>query len=175
MGLKYTDFFESSEYELEETQIIICKQCSSHLCLSKLIVSDSFCGSSGPAYLVENLINCTTEPALEETQMKTGLYLIKKVKCHQCLTTLGWKYKKAFSYRESYKEGKFVIEKAYIEFINNNSSTKNLTEIARENYRRRLSSSSTISCESDQEAKTLCDPVKYTHSKNYSVSVIYEC
>lgn len=149
MGLQYTNFFENKDYETD-TQIIICKECSSHLCLSSLIISDSFSGSSGPAYLVDKLINFTTEDNLEETQMKTGIYLIKKVKCHQCLNVLGWTYKRSYNYRESYKEGKFVIEKAYIKTIDNNSSTKNLIESARKNYRRRLSSNSTInSCELD--------------------------
>lgn len=162
MGLQYTNFFEGAEYECNDTQIIICKECSSHLCLSSLIISDSFSGSSGPAYLVDRIINYVLDGDVEETQMKTGVYLIKKVKCHQCLTTIGWTYKKSFKYSESYKEGKFVIEKAFLKIINNNSSTQNLIQLARQNYRRRLSSNSTNnSCELDEDFKFNDSNLKY--------------
>lgn len=144
MGLQYTEFFDNEDYESNDTQIIICKECSGHLCLSNLIISDSFSGSSGPAYLVDKLINYVTEDKIEETEMKTGTYLIKKVRCKQCNTIFGWTYKKSFLYRESYKEGKFVIERAYLKLIDNNSSTKNLVELAKQSYRRRLSSTSTL-------------------------------
>lgn len=143
MGLQYTNFFENEDYECD-TQIILCKQCSCHLCLSNLIISDSFTGGSGQAYLVDKLINFTLDEKVEESQMKTGRYLIRKVRCHQCNTILGWTYKKSFDYRESYKEGKFVIERAYLNVIENNSSTKNLIELAKQNYRRRLSSNATL-------------------------------
>lgn len=162
MGLKYTNFFDNSEYESDDTEIIICKECSSHLCLSSLIISDSFLGSSGPALLVDKLINYVCADEIEETQMKTGTYLIRKVKCHQCLTTFGWTYKKSFTYRESYKEGKFVIENAYIKSIENNSYTETLIELAKQNYRRRLSSNSTISSsEIDDEFKFNDSNLKY--------------
>ncbi|CUM67005.1 uncharacterized protein PRCAT00004693001 [Priceomyces carsonii] len=141
MGLKFSEFFESSMYESSDTQIMVCKKCSSHLCLSVLIVSDQFSGASGSAYLVDNLINYDADPTVEETKMKTGVYLINKVRCHQCKVQVGWTYKKSFSYEESYKEGKFVIEKYYIKFIPNNSSTDVLLEQAKKLYNRRHLSS----------------------------------
>ena len=145
MGLKYTNFFENSSYESSDTQIVICKNCSSHLCLSHLILSDNFRGSTGPAYLVDKLINYQLENGSQETRMLTGNYLINKVKCHQCSNQLGWTYKKAFSYSETYKEGKFVIEKDYIKLIPNNSSTASLMEKAKLNNSRRRSSGSSSS------------------------------
>lgn len=142
MGLKYTNFFDSSSYEPADTQIIICRGCSSHLCLSQLILSDEFRGSSGPAYLVDKLINYAPDPDLEETVMHTGTYVIRKVRCHQCNCRLGWTYKKSFSYSQTYKEGKFVIERKYIKMIPNNLSTALLVEKARLNSRRRSSGAS---------------------------------
>ncbi|CAD1811626.1 Yippee zinc-binding/DNA-binding /Mis18, centromere assembly family protein [Candida parapsilosis] len=114
MGLKYTNYFDNSQYTCPDTHIFTCKGCSSHLCLSNLVLSDNFNGSSGPALLVEQLINVDISPITEDTSMRTGLYKINKVKCQQCKKTVGWRYKKSYSYSESYKEGKFVIEKSYI-------------------------------------------------------------
>ncbi|RCK58784.1 hypothetical protein Cantr_07513 [Candida viswanathii] len=143
MGLKCTNYFENSKYDSPNIQIITCKGCSSHLCLSDLILSDNFNGASGPAYLVDNLINIEFNLNSEETQMKTGLYKINKIKCHQCKNPLGWFYKKSYSYAETYKEGKFVIEKNFINFIENLTTTQLLIERALQNkYRRRYSSSS---------------------------------
>ena len=149
MGLKNTNFFDNSKYETPDLKIICCKGCSSHLCLSDLIISDQFSGSSGPAYLVDKLINIEYDKQLKETKMRTGVYEINKIRCHQCKFELGWYYKKAHSYSETYKEGKYVIENEYILFIANNSSTNMLVEQARKNkIKRRYSSTSTISNES---------------------------
>lgn len=145
MGLRYTNFFDESKYESCETQIIVCKECSCHLCLTDLVISDDFQGSSGQAYLVESIINYVPDKVLRESNMKTGVYLTRDVKCHQCKIRLGWTYQKAYSYLETYKEGKFVIEKSFIKFITNNSSTKLLLEQADRNNRRRLSANSTTS------------------------------
>lgn len=142
MGLKCTDYFETSKYDSPDIQIITCKSCSSHLCLSDLILSDNFSGSTGPAYLVDNLINVQINPKTEDTQMKTGAYKINKVECHQCLKTLGWYYKKSYSYSETYKEGKFVIEKSFIKFSDNLSTTQLLKEKAMQSKFRRFSNSS---------------------------------
>ncbi|EGV63740.1 hypothetical protein PSN45_004192 [Yamadazyma tenuis] len=144
MGLQYTNFFEEEDYESSDTQIIVCAECSCHLCLSSLVISDSFSSISGQAYFVDKLINISADKEIEETQMRTGLYWVKKIRCHQCMNVLGWSYVKSASSRESYKVGKFVIEDAYIRFIDNNSSTKNLIELTKQNYRRRLSSNSTL-------------------------------
>ncbi|CAK7892388.1 hypothetical protein CAAN1_19S02696 [[Candida] anglica] len=156
MGLKHTNFFANSNYEADDTQIIICKQCSSHLCLSSLILSDKFFASSGEAYLVDKLINYTPEPTVQETSMHTGIYLISMVRCHQCNTKLGWNYKKAYSYSETYKEGKFVIEKSFIKSIPNNSSTATLMENVKRSRRRSSAANSlragSISSELDEDS-----------------------
>lgn len=170
MGLKCTNYFENSKYDSPNIQIITCKGCSSHLCLSDLILSDNFNGASGPAYLVDNLINIEFNLNPEKTEMKTGVYLINKIKCHQCKNPLGWYYKKSYSYSETYKEGKFVIEKSYINFIENLTTTQLLLERALQNkFRRRYSSSSssnsTISdLEIDKEDNNHCSSSSYNES-----------
>lgn len=184
MGLRDTDFFGHESYESPDTQIIICKQCSSHLCLSSLILSDEFTGSSGPAYLVDNLINFTPDEAIQETKMHTGDYLIKTVFCNQCDIRLGWTYKKSFSFSQAYKEGKFVIEKKFIKFISNNSATSDLILQAKQNNRRRRSSatlSSSSSSINDNDHHSLTndefkfnnlplDPFNKSVSLNYGIS-----
>ena len=90
-------------------QIITCKGCSSHLCLSDLILSDNFNGASGPAYLVEDLINIEFNLQSEETPMKTGVYKINKVKCHQCKNQLGWYYKNLIHLLKLIKKGNLLL------------------------------------------------------------------
>ncbi|KAK6204560.1 uncharacterized protein RJT21DRAFT_111130 [Scheffersomyces amazonensis] len=152
MGLKCTNYFDNSKYESPDLKIITCKGCSSHLCLSSLIISDNFSGSSGPAYLVGNLINIEYDQNPQEKEMRTGFYLVDDIRCHQCKLNLGWYYKKSFTYRETYKEGKFVIEKSFIKFIDNNTSNNLLLEKALQNkYKRRFSSTSNASTISSDE------------------------
>ncbi|CAH2354183.1 hypothetical protein CLIB1423_15S00452 [[Candida] railenensis] len=167
MGLKQTHFFSNSSYEAEDTQIIICRTCSSHLCLSSLILSDNFVGSSGPAYLVDKLINYHPDSEAVETNMRTGTYLICNVRCHQCSTKLGWVYRKAYEDQESYKEGKFVIEEKFIKTIANNSSTATLLENMKRNRRRSSAAnsvkSSSFSSENEDDSFRFENPSP-THS-----------
>lgn len=160
MGLMCTNYFENYKYDSPKIQIITCKGCLSHLCLSDLIILDKFSGSSGPAYLVDLLINFEFESQFQETEMLTGIYVVSKIRCHQCKSILGWYYKKAYSYRETYKEGKFVIEKEFIKFIDNNLLTNALIENALKNkFRRRYSLTLTVSSED----------IDLVHSNNYTV------
>lgn len=148
MGLRDSDFFDSDSYESSDTKIIICKECSAHLCLSHHVLSDEFTGSSGPAYLVDTIINYAADPHVQETKMVTGDYLVQSVSCKQCKTRLGWTYKKSFKYTEAYKEGKFVIENKFIKFIPNNSATTDLVDQARKSHARRRRLSATLSSSS---------------------------
>ncbi|ODV80648.1 yippee-domain-containing protein, partial [Suhomyces tanzawaensis NRRL Y-17324] len=137
MGLKFTNYFDDSMYESPDVKIIACLGCSSHLCLSDLVICDGFTGASGPALLVDKLINIEADSPLQRTSMKTGHYQIYKVRCHQCKAPLGWYYKKAYSSSQSYKEGKFVVEEAYVKFVSNHPSTNDLLQQAMRNKIRR--------------------------------------
>lgn len=144
MGLKHTEFFENTSYDASNTKIFVCNECLSHLCLSSLVLSDKFWGLLGDAYLVDKLINVQPDDTDQETSMKTGVYLINKIRCLQCFTNLGWLYKKLYKHLESYKEGKYVIEKKYISQVANHTNTATLLQQARL-LRRRRSSASTVS------------------------------
>jgi hypothetical protein len=157
MGLKISDFFTEENYELSDLKIICCKKCLSHLCLSHFVASGEFTGASGQAYLVNKLINYEFYDRELEEKMITGTYLVQKVRCHQCKNKLGWYYKKSFDHREKYKEGKFVIELAYLKFINNNNSTKLLIDKVNQQKISKNSSSSnssTASSVSSGDVKT---------------------
>lgn len=43
--------------------------------------------------------------------MTTGRHVVRDLYCVSCNTLLGWKYLKAFSEREKYKEGKYILER----------------------------------------------------------------
>lgn len=50
----------------------------------------------------------------EDKQLMTGLFSICNIYCNKCGENLGWKYVRAYDARQSFKEGKFIIEKARI-------------------------------------------------------------
>ena len=54
--------------------------------------------------------------------MMTGLHKIRPVKCKQCRDTIGWKYVFAYEESEKYKEGKCIIERAYLAKNRSNSN-----------------------------------------------------
>lgn len=130
MGLRYNQFFDDAKYDGDGERVITCKQCLTHLCHLKLVILDGFLGQTGKAFLVLDLINYEFYLHLHESHMRTGVYQIHKVRCHTCELPLGWYYKKAYIPEEEYKEGNFVIENAYINFLKDPSSTKELVDRA---------------------------------------------
>ena len=54
--------------------------------------------------------------------MMTGLHKIRPIKCKQCRDTIGWKYVFAYEESEKYKEGKCIIERAYLAKNRSNSN-----------------------------------------------------
>ncbi|KAK6311348.1 hypothetical protein J4Q44_G00170120 [Coregonus suidteri] len=66
-----------------------CVHCRAHLANHDDLISKSFQGSQGRAYLFNSVVN-------------------------NCHTTLGWKYEQAFELSQKYKEGKFIIELSHM-------------------------------------------------------------
>ncbi|CAM2717303.1 unnamed protein product [Rotaria socialis] len=73
------------------------------------LISKSFQGSQGRAYLFNSVVNVNTSAA-EERVLLTGLHEVADIYCDCCKTLLGWKYEHAFETSQKYKEGKFIIE-----------------------------------------------------------------
>lgn len=68
---------------------------------------------SGPAYMFREAMNIVVGQK-HEKQLITGNFMIADIYCANCRQELGWKYIRAFSDRQKYKEGRFIIEKANI-------------------------------------------------------------
>ncbi|MGH0140855.1 UNVERIFIED_CONTAM: hypothetical protein FKN15_072019 [Acipenser sinensis] len=90
-----------------------CIHCRAHLANHDELISKSFQGSQGRAYLFNAVVNVGCGPA-EERVLLTGLHAVADIYCENCKTTLGWKYEHAFETSQKYKEGKFIIELAHM-------------------------------------------------------------
>ncbi|XP_030042065.1 protein yippee-like 4 [Microcaecilia unicolor] len=86
-----------------------CVHCRAHLAKHEELISKSFQGSHGRAYLFNSVVNIGCRPA-EERLLLTGLHSVADIFCENCKTTLGWKYERAFEISQKYKEGKYIIE-----------------------------------------------------------------
>ncbi|KAK7319718.1 hypothetical protein RJT34_04443 [Clitoria ternatea] len=87
-----------------------CRFCNTPLALADHVLSRSFNCSQGSAYLFSNVVNVTLGPQ-EERSMMSGLHTVEDVHCCCCGQILGWKYVFAHDKSETYKEGKFVLER----------------------------------------------------------------
>ena len=90
-----------------------CVHCRAHLANHDELISKSFQGSQGRAYLFNSVVNIGQGPA-EERVLLTGLHAVADIYCDCCKTTLGWKYEQAYESSQKYKEGKFIIELAHM-------------------------------------------------------------
>ncbi|CDW55466.1 protein yippee 1 [Trichuris trichiura] len=111
-----------------------CVHCRAHLANHDELISKSFQGSQGKAYLFNSVVNVGCGPA-EERVLLTGLHAVADIYCECCKTTLGWKYQAnvdgngsittccgegrffqehAFESSQKYKEGKYIIELAHM-------------------------------------------------------------
>lgn len=90
-----------------------CVHCRAHLANHDELISKSFQGSQGRAYLFNSVVNIGCGPA-EERILLTGLHAVADIYCDCCKTNLGWKYEQAFESSQKYKEGKYIIELAHM-------------------------------------------------------------
>ncbi|XP_018619982.1 protein yippee-like 3 [Scleropages formosus] len=90
-----------------------CVHCRAHLASHDDLISKSFQGSQGRAYLFNSVVNVGCGPA-EERVLLTGLHAVADIYCESCHTTLGWKYEQAYEQSQKYKEGKFIIELSHM-------------------------------------------------------------
>jgi hypothetical protein len=95
---------------LDGPQVYTCGNCRTHLTSHDDIISKSFHGRHGRAYLFDQCVNVTIGPA-EDRELITGLHTVCDIFCKRCKNLVGWTYQKAFASSQKYKEGKFIIEK----------------------------------------------------------------
>ena len=91
-------------------RVYSCCHCRAHLASHDEIISKSFQGRHGRAYLFNNVINVGQGPK-EERILITGLHTVCDIYCIVCHSVLGWKYEEAFEASQKYKEGKYIVEK----------------------------------------------------------------
>ena len=53
--------------------------------------------------------------------MMTGKHVVADLYCVQCAVVIGWTYLKAYEKDQKYKEGKFIIERAFLKPLGLNS------------------------------------------------------
>jgi hypothetical protein len=68
-----------------------CAHCRANLANHNDLISKSFQGSQGKAYLFNSVVNITCGKA-EERVLLTGVHDVADIFCECCKTTLGWKY-----------------------------------------------------------------------------------
>mmetsp|Transcript_109453 Transcript_109453/g.306123 ORF Transcript_109453/g.306123 Transcript_109453/m.306123 type:complete len:298 (-) Transcript_109453:136-1029(-) len=95
---------------LDGPQVYTCAQCRTHLTSHDEIISKSFHGRRGRAYLFDNCVNVSVGPA-EDRRLITGIHSVCDIFCKRCNTMVGWTYARAYEHSQKYKEGKFIIEK----------------------------------------------------------------
>lgn len=93
--------------------VYACQQCRTHLTCHDDIISKSFHGRHGRAYLLDHAVNVTIGPS-EDRLLMTGLHSVCDLFCQRCKTLVGWTYQKAYETSQKYKEGKFIIEKIHL-------------------------------------------------------------
>jgi len=93
--------------------VYACSNCRTHLAKKDQIISKSFQGRNGKAYLFDKCVNVFPGPQ-EDRILITGLHTVADIFCINCESILGWKYDEAYEEREKYKVGKFILEKAKI-------------------------------------------------------------
>jgi len=101
------------QFTLAAKKVYSCKSCGIHIADSRDAKSKNFTGKTGVAYFVENTVNVTEGEDIEKDLM-SGKHVVAEITCNNCNSYIGWKYQKALTAANKYKEGKFVIEKASI-------------------------------------------------------------
>mmetsp|Transcript_26250 Transcript_26250/g.30350 ORF Transcript_26250/g.30350 Transcript_26250/m.30350 type:complete len:110 (-) Transcript_26250:97-426(-) len=106
MGKIYIEYIDND-------QIYRCGSCKTHLSETDNVISKEFRGSTGPAYLIDNVIN-TFDGVCEDRMLLSGCHTVCDIFCSFCHNYLGWRYLKAHREDQKYKEGKYILERALL-------------------------------------------------------------
>ncbi|KAJ1862928.1 hypothetical protein LPJ78_004377 [Coemansia sp. RSA 989] len=94
---------------IDEVPIYACLNCQAHITRKASVISRTFQGRLGRAYLTESVVNEKLGKN-EDRLLMTGLHTVRDLHCRCCNTLLGWKYIRAFDKAQRYKEGRYVLE-----------------------------------------------------------------
>jgi len=79
-----------------------CVHCRANLAIHSALISRSFQGSQGRAYLFDTVVNVREKKA-EQRLLLTGLHDVADIFCKCCHTMVGWKYERAYKKSQKYK------------------------------------------------------------------------
>lgn len=97
----------------ECSRIWACRKCNTPIVRHEDVLDPSFTSQSGPAMLAENTVNLV-EGEITRRAMITGMHHVCAIHCLSCKHYLGWKYEFTHADSQRYKEGRFVLENAYM-------------------------------------------------------------
>eukprot|EP00823_Brevimastigomonas_motovehiculus_P003785 TRINITY_DN2362_c0_g1_i2.p1 TRINITY_DN2362_c0_g1~~TRINITY_DN2362_c0_g1_i2.p1 ORF type:complete len:117 (-),score=12.80 TRINITY_DN2362_c0_g1_i2:166-516(-) len=98
------------EYILISNETYQCQKCYTDLGASDEIISKTFQGRFGRAFLLQNVANVIKGPQ-EDRILATGVHTVSDIFCGCCQEYCGWFYVAAFEESQKYKEGKYILEK----------------------------------------------------------------
>lgn len=98
----------------EETGLIyVCRQCNTHLAKYDDRASKNYHSGDDKAFLFDHVVNVVCgEPS--QRKFLSGHYTVCTITCKGCQNELGWRYIKADSKKNKFKEKKAVLEKPKI-------------------------------------------------------------
>eukprot|EP01017_Pseudomicrothorax_dubius_P001164 TRINITY_DN0_c371_g1_i3.p1 TRINITY_DN0_c371_g1~~TRINITY_DN0_c371_g1_i3.p1 ORF type:complete len:111 (-),score=20.44 TRINITY_DN0_c371_g1_i3:31-363(-) len=99
--------------KLESSQRYVCAQCKVDIALESALLSKDLLGKTGEAYMFSEVVNVEYGPSSERVLL-TGTHEVRDCCCAYCQQVLGWNYLKASKPSQKFKEGKVVLELAYI-------------------------------------------------------------
>lgn len=103
MGKVFLQFMSSK-------RVYTCSTCGAELADEGHVISKSFQGRLGTAFLFERAIN-TYQSLIEHRQLTSGIHKVADLRCKACSVLLGWKYLEAKEESQRYKEGRVLLEK----------------------------------------------------------------
>ncbi|KAL3117162.1 hypothetical protein niasHT_007565 [Heterodera trifolii] len=87
-----------------------CRRCKTYLTNRRELISHTFRGATGQAYLFRNVVNIVMAK-VESRFMITGQHMVRDVFCKICNGKLGWMYEFAHEPQQQYKEGRVILER----------------------------------------------------------------
>ncbi|KAJ1992778.1 hypothetical protein GGI25_003334 [Coemansia spiralis] len=106
MGLVHQEFIEAPS-------VYVCLGCKAHIARRDDVISRTFQGRLGRAYLTESVVN-EKLGTHEDRLLMTGMHTVCNLQCRICDALIGWKYIHAHDRSQQYKEGRYVLEQSRI-------------------------------------------------------------
>jgi hypothetical protein len=97
----------------------VCKTCSADLAGGKAVLwSDCRMGKSNESGMLFNAsVNADRHGPVNTMHLATGDYEVVDVRCRGCNTALGWRYLRAFSDKNKFKEGTTIMYKRLLTHV----------------------------------------------------------